>query len=554
MKLPVPNPPPPADSPASAGNNGSGGSPTSLHEFPGVAGVTSPPKLAFRTTFSDRSSTNWSGDRPSVSGRGSTVFNENRLSVNMNFKPAGRARDSGSWGPSRPRESGNNFGRMRDSQNGSAIREGSWRSQRSGVSERSSFAHSPNSSAAWRENSNRSSRSDPEGVPVGGTPVVFIDNILPDTDEHDFRAIFENNWGQVLRVNMQKDTNPWTAFVEFAKMDSIHDCVQASEDNSELLHQKDIGQMHVRYSNGGRAPGGRPSTTSPPRPSQRGRDFAANRPKNATSGIYVTRLPGEITEDMLYESFGVFGRVTDVFMIRDNDRGFRHSAFVDFIDVESATRAVEFRGMEIDGRRVDVKFKHMTEKPQNCFSVYVRNTPPATTEASVTACFKRFGKITGIQVLKDRSVAFVHFEKSEDVDAIVRLGRVKLHGEDVVVRYNTRDPRSVENPGIRASREHSEEARPVGCLKLYISHLSTETTEDSLRKVFSQFGTIERVFILRELSTGVSKGVAFIDYVEVGAADKVEEHFKEIKSINFYVFCFVKTIKIASVSFIFPKF
>jgi RNA recognition motif-containing protein len=250
--------------------------------------------------------------------------------------------------------------------------------------------------------------------------------------------------------------------------------------------------------------------------------------RQPSSGIYVTRLGDDCTEQTLYSAFARFGRVTDVFLIRDEQKNSRHSAFVDFVDVKSASKAVECRGFEVDGRRVDVKFKHNTLKPENCMSIYVRNVPPATTEASITEAFQQYGAIQGVQVLKDRAVAFVHFDNHEVVEKLVQIGRVQLHGEQVVVRYNTRD--SKNETKSKTSRENSNESkesgfkqRPENCTKIYVSHLSTETNEDTLRSIFGKYGELERIFILRELSTGVSKGVAFIDFKTPECADKAVE-------------------------------
>ena len=248
--------------------------------------------------------------------------------------------------------------------------------------------------------------------------------------------------------------------------------------------------------------------------------------RQPSAGIYVTRLGEDCTEQSLNDAFFKFGRVTDVFLIRDENKNSRNSAFVDFVDVKAAKKAVAYKGFEIEGRKVDVKFKHNTLKPEGCMSVYVRNVPPATTEASITAAFRKYGDIKGVQVLKDRAVAFVHFDNADIVEKLVSIGRVQLHGEQVVVRHNTRDTKTGAKPAPKTSRENSNksalelEPKPENCTKVYVSHLSTETNEDNLRDAFAQFGELERIFILRELSTGVSKGVAFIDFKDSDSAER----------------------------------
>ena len=47
--------------------------------------------------------------------------------------------------------------------------------------------------------------------------------------------------------------------------------------------------------------------------------------------------------------------------------------------------------------------------------------------------------------------------------------------------------------------------------KLYVGNLSYNTTEDSLRSVFSGFGTVESVKIIIDRETNNSKGFGFVE-------------------------------------------
>ena len=47
--------------------------------------------------------------------------------------------------------------------------------------------------------------------------------------------------------------------------------------------------------------------------------------------------------------------------------------------------------------------------------------------------------------------------------------------------------------------------------KLYVGNLPFSATEDSLKEVFSQFGTVESVAIITDRDTGHSKGFGFIE-------------------------------------------
>ncbi|OGT46127.1 MAG: hypothetical protein A3E82_00475 [Gammaproteobacteria bacterium RIFCSPHIGHO2_12_FULL_38_11] len=48
--------------------------------------------------------------------------------------------------------------------------------------------------------------------------------------------------------------------------------------------------------------------------------------------------------------------------------------------------------------------------------------------------------------------------------------------------------------------------------KIYVGNLSYNTTEDELRDLFSQYGSVAEVKLIIDFSTGRSKGFAFVSY------------------------------------------
>ncbi|XP_015251711.1 PREDICTED: U11/U12 small nuclear ribonucleoprotein 35 kDa protein [Cyprinodon variegatus] len=51
-------------------------------------------------------------------------------------------------------------------------------------------------------------------------------------------------------------------------------------------------------------------------------------------------------------------------------------------------------------------------------------------------------------------------------------------------------------------------------LTLFVARLNPQTTEEKLRMVFSKYGDIKRLRLVRDIVTGFSKGYAFIEYKE----------------------------------------
>jgi RNA recognition motif-containing protein len=61
--------------------------------------------------------------------------------------------------------------------------------------------------------------------------------------------------------------------------------------------------------------------------------------------------------------------------------------------------------------------------------------------------------------------------------------------------------------------------------KLYVGNLSYSTTEDELRTLFAQAGTIGSVAVIKDRDTGQSKGFAFIEMGNQAEAEKAIHMF-----------------------------
>ena len=61
--------------------------------------------------------------------------------------------------------------------------------------------------------------------------------------------------------------------------------------------------------------------------------------------------------------------------------------------------------------------------------------------------------------------------------------------------------------------------------KLYVGNLSYQTTEDDLRSLFTQVGTVNDVALIKDRDTGSSKGFAFVTMSSQEEANKAIEQF-----------------------------
>jgi len=64
-------------------------------------------------------------------------------------------------------------------------------------------------------------------------------------------------------------------------------------------------------------------------------------------------------------------------------------------------------------------------------------------------------------------------------------------------------------------------------VKLYVGNMAYNTTEDDLRGLFSQAGTVNSVALIKDRTTGMSKGFAFIEMDTRDNAQKAITMFNE---------------------------
>jgi len=68
-------------------------------------------------------------------------------------------------------------------------------------------------------------------------------------------------------------------------------------------------------------------------------------------------------------------------------------------------------------------------------------------------------------------------------------------------------------------------------VKLYVGNMSYNTTEDDLQGLFAQAGTVASVALIKDRTTGMSKGFAFVEMDSRVNAQKAITMFNEY-SIN----------------------
>lgn len=213
--------------------------------------------------------------------------------------------------------------------------------------------------------------------------------------------------------------------------------------------------------------------------------------------ILVTNLPAEVTQTKTRQYFKEYGHINSMTLKTEADNQ-SSTALIEFQTPEEAQSALLRDGKYFVDRQIQVI-------PGTGLTLYVTNFPPTTDDLQLRKLFKDCGEIFSIRwpSLKyntHRRFCYISFRTAEGAAAATKLDGQSLGGVyKLVSKYS--------NPAKKKDREGAmAEGR-----ELHITSLDPTLTEDDLKEVFSKYGKVEKVNILKN-RVGESKSAAFVSF------------------------------------------
>merc|ERR1712060_414046 len=183
--------------------------------------------------------------------------------------------------------------------------------------------------------------------------------------------------------------------------------------------------------------------------------------KGTTQKVFVGNLSYDIDDEKCKEFFKDIGELTDIYWLTDRESGdFKGCGFLTFASIEMADKAVEeMAGKELMGRSLKIDWAEerkggakkkggrvpdwvnnpLSERPDNCYSVFLGNLDFNITEDDVKKHFKECGELKSVRWMqKDgefKGAGFVEFETTEAVDKAVKLCGKEIIGRAARVDY-----------------------------------------------------------------------------------------------------------------------
>jgi RNA recognition motif-containing protein len=224
---------------------------------------------------------------------------------------------------------------------------------------------------------------------------------------------------------------------------------------------------------------------------------------------YVVNLSYDTAASTLYDTFGVYGTVEQVFMPRNKATNkAKGIAFVTMASEEERDAAMKgVNQSDIDGRMVYVdKAKPRGEQDKvEKTKLYIGNISFDTTVEDLEKAFGEFGPVSNIYVPTNRETgeprgfAFLAMSKENAASAIEKLNGIEFNGREIEVSESL--PRGSKVPNRRNE------------VKIYIGNLSFGTKEETIREMFEDYGPLIDVYVPVDNDTGLGRGFAFVTVV-----------------------------------------
>jgi len=338
---------------------------------------------------------------------------------------------------------------------------------------------------------------------------LYVGDLQPDVLDEDLYNAF-SKFGTVTSVYICRDTYTRNSlgygYVNFAPQEHENARKAIEELNYQAIKGRPMRIMWVR------------------------RDPTLR--KTGKGNVFVKNLAEDISVRDLYEVFkDNVGPVMSCRVARDprtnKSRGYGFVHFENDADVE---KALKLSGLELGGNIIEVQqYLRKTERATaetRFTNIYVKSLPASVdTNDKFVELFSQFGAITKSALMfdnetgKSKGFGFINFEKHEDAQrAIDEMHEKEVDGQRI---YCARAQQKAERE--RHLRQQLEERRrqrikEMEGRNLFVKNLADSVTDDRLREMFSEFGTITSAKVMRE--GDVSKGFGFVCFANKEDAAK----------------------------------
>ncbi|XP_064606448.1 splicing factor U2AF 50 kDa subunit-like [Liolophura sinensis] len=165
--------------------------------------------------------------------------------------------------------------------------------------------------------------------------------------------------------------------------------------------------------------------------------------------------------------------------------------------------------------------------------LYVGNIPFGVTEEAMMDFFNHQMKMTGlaqadgnpviaVQINLDKNFAFLEFRSVDETTQAMAFDGINFQGQSLKIR-RPRDyqplPGMAETPSVNVPGVVSTVVQDSPH-KIFIGGLPNYLNEDQVKELLTSFGPLKAFNLVKDSATGLSKGYAFCEYVDILVTDQ----------------------------------
>ncbi|KAK4477027.1 hypothetical protein RD792_016229 [Penstemon davidsonii] len=245
------------------------------------------------------------------------------------------------------------------------------------------------------------------------------------------------------------------------------------------------------------------------------------------TSLYAGDLDANVTDSQLYDLFSQIGDVVSVRVCRDlASRRSLGYGYVNYANPQDAERALEELSFTpLNGKPIRIMYSHRDPSVRRSGSgnIYIKNLDKEIDHKALHETFSSFGNILSCKVATDASgqslgYGFVQYASDESAqNAIEKLNGMLLNGKQVYV-----------GPFLR-KQEREMSVEKTKFTNVFVKNLSESTTEEDLKKVFGEYGSITSTVVIRN-EDGASKCFGFVNF------ENAEDAARAVESLNGHEF------------------
>lgn len=256
--------------------------------------------------------------------------------------------------------------------------------------------------------------------------------------------------------------------------------------------------------------------------------------KSGQANIFIKNLDASIDNKALLDTFASFGTVLSCKVATDNNGQSKGYGFVQFEREEAAHNAInQLDKMFLNDKQVYVGLfvrrqerNQTNDGSQSFTNIYVKNLSETTTREDLVKIFGKCGPVNSAIVIKkdneiSRCFGFVNFDNPEDAALAVEKLNGTVVSDDKVWYVGKAQKKAEREAELRAHFEQERNGRLEKSHKsnLYIKNLDDNINDDSLKELFSEFGTIKSCKVLVDAQQQ-SKGFGFVAFATPEEANR----------------------------------